>query len=57
MFIACKYEEIYPMKLSVVYDKIGHKKLPIESIKEMEADILSALNFDLIGTSVYELTL
>lgn len=30
MFIACKYEEIYPMKLKVVHDKISHKKLSEE---------------------------
>lgn len=27
MFIAAKYEEIHPMKLSVVHEKIAHKKL------------------------------
>ena len=30
MFIAAKYEEIHPMKLQVVHDKIAHKKLSIE---------------------------
>jgi len=45
LFIACKYEEIYPMKLKVVYEKIAHKKISIESIKNKEADILSVLNF------------
>ncbi|KRX09298.1 Cyclin-like protein [Pseudocohnilembus persalinus] len=54
MFIACKYEEIYPMKLQVVYEKIAHKKLPIEVIKEKEAEILSVLNFELIGSTPYE---
>ena len=29
IFIACKYEEIYPVKLKTVYEKIGHKKIPI----------------------------
>lgn len=30
MFIACKIEEIYPMKLTVFYEKIAHKKISIE---------------------------
>ena len=40
MFIAAKYEEIHPMKLSVVYEKIAHKKLSTEQIKKKESDIL-----------------
>lgn len=43
MFIACKYEEIYPVKLKVVHEKIAHKKIPIEDIKNKEADILNTL--------------
>jgi hypothetical protein len=27
MYIASKYEDIYPLKMSMVYEKIGHKKL------------------------------
>lgn len=30
MFIAAKYEEIHPMKLSVVHEKIAHRKLSTE---------------------------
>jgi hypothetical protein len=40
MFIACKYEEIYPMKLQVVHEKIAHKKLNPELIKKKESEIL-----------------
>ena len=36
MFIACKYEEIYPVKLQVVHEKIAHKKLAKEDIKIKE---------------------
>jgi hypothetical protein len=31
--MASKYEEIYPVKLSVVYEKIAHKKLTKDDIK------------------------
>lgn len=40
MFIAGKYEEIYPFKLSIVYEKIAHRKLSPEIIKKKESDIL-----------------
>jgi len=32
--MACKYEEIYPFKLSLVYEKIGHKKVSKAKIRE-----------------------
>mmetsp|Transcript_5972 Transcript_5972/g.7234 ORF Transcript_5972/g.7234 Transcript_5972/m.7234 type:complete len:120 (+) Transcript_5972:282-641(+) len=40
MFIASKYEDIYPLKMKMVHEKIAHKKLPIELIKSLELDIL-----------------
>lgn len=34
MFIASKYEDIYPLKLSIIHEKIAHKKLAISEIKD-----------------------
>lgn len=45
MFIASKYEDIYPLKMKMVHEKIAHKKLPIEKIKLLEMDILKAINY------------
>ena len=45
MFIASKYEDILPLKMKMVYEKIGHKKLPIEKIKSLEMDILKSINY------------
>lgn len=45
MFIASKYEDIYPLKMKMVHEKIAHKKLPIEKIKSLEMDILKAINY------------
>jgi hypothetical protein len=45
MFIASKYEDIYPLKMKMVYEKIAHKKLPIEKIKSLELDILKVINY------------
>ncbi|CAD8141600.1 unnamed protein product [Paramecium pentaurelia] len=55
MFIAAKYEEIHPMKLSVVYEKIAHKKLSTDQIKKKESDILQTIGFDLVGGTLYDM--
>ena len=43
MFAAAKYEEIHPLKLAVVYDKISRKKFKKNEILEMESEIIQAL--------------
>ena len=45
MFIASKYEDIYPLKMKMVYEKIAHKKLSIEKIKSLEMDVLKVINY------------
>ena len=45
MFIASKYEDIYPLKMKMVFEKIAHKKLPIEKIKAIEMDLLKVINY------------
>lgn len=45
MFIASKYEDIYPLKMKMVYEKIAHKKLPIERIKNLEMDIMKVIHY------------
>lgn len=57
MFIASKYEEIYPFKLKLVYEKIGHKKIPIEEIKNKEQEILEVLGFNLLSPTPNEFTM
>jgi len=55
MFMACKYEEIYPFKLRIVYEKIAHKKISKEKIRATERDVMMTLNHDLSTTTSYEL--
>ena len=43
MFIASKYEDIYPLKMKMVHEKIAHKKLSIEQIKSLELDLLKTI--------------
>ena len=54
MFIASKYEDIYPIKLKVLYEKIGHWKLSVEDLKEMEFEILKTLNFEVRAPTVLD---
>lgn len=52
--MACKYEEIYPFKLSLVHEKIAHKKMSKEQIRETEREIMETLNHDLSTSTSYE---
>ena len=54
MFIASKYEDIYPLKMKMVFEKIAHKKLPIERIKSSEMDILKVINYKIPAPTSYE---
>ncbi|CAG9311453.1 unnamed protein product [Blepharisma stoltei] len=47
MFIASKFEDIYSLRLKIVYEKIAHKRLSEKSIRKMEQKILRTLKFDL----------
>ncbi len=54
MLIASKYEDIYPLKLSVVYEKIAHRKIPTQDIKDYEFKILSELDFEVRAPTQYD---
>jgi len=54
VFLASKMEDIIPLRMSHVKNKIGHNKFPEQDIKKREKEILKAINFDLIGTSAFD---
>jgi hypothetical protein len=45
MFISSKYEDIYPLKMKMVFEKIAHKKISIEKIKALEMDIMKTISY------------
>ena len=47
MFIASKYEDIYPLRMKTIDERIAQKKIPIEQIKALELDILKALQYEI----------
>jgi cyclin-A len=57
MFIASKFEDIHPLKMKIVFEKIGHQKLTVESIKQLELDILKTLHYKIASPTVLEFLL
>jgi len=57
MLLATKMEEVYPLKIKTVYDKIVHKKIDKRELVEMEARITDKLGFVLNVWSFYDLAL
>jgi cyclin B/cyclin A len=49
MFMASKYEDVFPLLMKTVFNKIGHKKFAIEDIRSREMDILRVLGFKIGG--------
>lgn len=45
MFMASKYEDIYPLLMKTVFSKIGHKKFAVKDMLAREMDILRVLGF------------
>lgn len=54
MFIASKFEDIYPLKMKTVFEKIAHKKLEIQRIKDLELDILSSIQYKIHAPTVLD---
>lgn len=54
MFIASKYEEIYPIRLDILQERIAHGKIAKEEIKNKEVEILDSLNYCITGTNFFD---
>ena len=55
MFIASKFQEIYPINMRDFVQKIGHEQFKSEEIKKMECKILTDLKVEnLVTTSIYD---
>ena len=51
MFLASKYNEISPLRLSVIYEKIAHRKISCDELKMLEKGISDTLNYDFVETT------
>jgi len=54
MFLASKYEDIYPLKMKTVYEKIGHGKLEIATIKKLELEIMKVIDYKIHAPTVLD---
>lgn len=45
MFTASKYEDIIPLMMRTVVNKIGHNKFELRTIEEKEIELLKTINF------------
>ena len=55
MFIASKFQEIYPISLNEFVHKIGHDQFKKEDVKKMECKILKDIKPEcLVSTSIYD---
>lgn len=45
MFVATKYEDVIPLLMKTVINKIGHNKFSIEQIENKEMQLLQTLSF------------
>lgn len=47
MYLATKYEDVYPFSSFIAYERISHKAVPQKEILKQEGDFLRMLEFDL----------
>ncbi len=57
MLIATKMDEVYPLKIKTVYEKIVHKKIDKKELLEMEGRMIHKLGFKLNVWSFYDIAL
>lgn len=57
MLVATKMDEVYPLKIKTVYDKIVHKKIDKKEIINVEARIAEKMDFVLNVWSFYDLAI
>ena len=57
MLVASKMNEVFPLKLKTVYEKIAHKKIPMEDLVEMEERITKNLDFKLNSWTFFDLAM
>lgn len=53
MFIASKYEEIYPIKLDLLCEKAAFGKFTKLDIRDKEVEILDSVDFDVMGPNIF----
>ena len=54
MFIASKFEDINPLRMKTVDEKISQKKIPVDQIKQKELDILRVVKYKIHAPTILD---
>ena len=54
MYLASKYEDIFPLHSKIVSDKIAHKAIPAKDILKKEDEFLRAFDFQVDFVTHYD---
>lgn len=54
IFISSKFCDIYPIKLKVLIEKIGHNKFQSDDILKMENNIMKCLKYDILKPTIFD---
>lgn len=57
MLIASKMQEVYPLKIKTVFEKIAHRKLSIDELLETEDKIMKSLDYKVNTWSFFDLAM
>jgi hypothetical protein len=57
MLVASKMNEVYPLKIKTVFEKIGHRKLHMEDLVSMEEQIMKKLDYRLNSWTFFDLAM
>lgn len=49
--------EVYPLKIKTAYEKIGHKKLPLQELISIEQNIMEQLDYKLNSWTVFDIAM
>ena len=55
MYVASKYEDIYPLHSRICYEKISHRAVSQAEILNYEREFLIALDFDMELVTPYDI--
>ena len=47
MLVASKIHEVFPLRIGMVYEKIGHRKISMNKLISTEADLMNTLDYQL----------
>lgn len=54
MFISSKYEDLSPLLMKTIINKIGHGKFPLRNVLERELDMLRTIEFRIGSPTMLE---